>query len=730
MARYQLRSPEQPFVVQAALGLFEFCSSLKLAVVLIFSSAAVLGLATFVESKYGTPAVQFGMYGTWWFTALNALLALSIFCAAAIRFPWKRHQTGFVITHIGLLTVLFGCLMSRKNGIDAQMPIFEGGKSFLAYEDNQSFFINVHRISPGDPVDAASLPRGKALPAIPFTAGPFNWSDYSQGLFPIDKKKQYPIPWQLAHRSQGVLFDDDGIKLEVLDYYSDCDEVPAPYARVWLSAPRMPQMGPDGRERLGPEEWVPVELTVHELNEHARRDYPFGLGDRQSRGGGQMVFNLAGSQDEVEAFLHSQPKAPLGPKGQIVLHAGGRPHRLSVEKLSQAPIALAETGFEVELVKYLPIARFDTGADDGRLHIVPNEEEGAPANPAVELKLLRRDKQVERMVLFADSPEFNIQAHEQGIYGSYWFDHGKKSSEQLLRGQGGSRIDVLQGPPDAQGAAKLYYRYWNRQKVVFARELPTGPDAVRSPVDAFKMPMGQLRMYADLVVPRDAPGTAIVPKKFNKDTTAVAARRAARVRLSVDDASEEFWIVGPPVETLERAPAETERRVVMSDRRAVSLVMELDRVDVGFRVGLNDFEMKLDPGTSQPSHYSSYVDLLDRRADKRFVKDEWITMNAPVDFTDPDSGRSYRLFQESFLGPWGPADPMFQQLVASDSDKDQLYASVLTVNFDPGRGVKYLGCLLVVAGIATMFYMRAYFFKRPTVPAKATAVASRVRERT
>ena len=41
----------------------------------------------------------------------------------------------------------------------------------------------------------------------------------------------------------------------------------------------------------------------------------------------------------------------------------------------------------------------------------------------------------------------------------------------------------------------------------------------------------------------------------------------------------------------------------------------------------------------------------------------------------------------------------------------RLRVSVLTVNYDPGRGIKYLGCALIVTGIFTMFYMRAYFFK-------------------
>jgi hypothetical protein len=86
-------------------------------------------------------------------------------------------------------------------------------------------------------------------------------------------------------------------------------------------------------------------------------------------------------------------------------------------------------------------------------------------------------------------------------------------------------------------------------------------------------------------------------------------------------------------------------------------------------------------------------------------------MNAPVDFSDPASGRSYRLFQESYMGPWLPGDELYDRFTKGWSEKpEKLEASVLTVNYDPGRGVKYAGSGLIVAGIFTMFYMRAYFF--------------------
>ncbi len=68
--------------------------------------------------------------------------------------------------------------------------------------------------------------------------------------------------------------------------------------------------------------------------------------------------------------------------------------------------------------------------------------------------------------------------------------------------------------------------------------------------------------------------------------------------------------------------------------------------------------------------------------------------------------------------------------------RGELFLSWLTVNYDPGRGLKYFGSLMIVAGIATMFYMRAYFFapraRRPRVPSgkrpKARDVPRRLRQ--
>jgi len=706
--------------MRAALGLFEFAASLKLAVVLIFSSAVVLGAATFVEKYYGTAGVQFGMYGAWWFTGLCSLLALNIFSAAAIRYPWKRHQTGFVITHIGLLTLLFGCLMSRRGGIDAQMPLFEGAKAHLAYEDSQHFVLTRRERSPGESVDRALDRKGDATP-IPFVSGPFNWADYESKL-PF-------VPWGLAHRDgskrrPGVLYDKDGVKLEVLDYYSNSEEVQAPYVRLWMTAPSMPKLGADGKALASAERWMPIDLHIRKIDHPRFARYRFGTGAREEVGGGKIVFMLSGSENEVQAFLHSQPEGELGAKGQAVLFAAGEKFALDVaEKLGQGKSPLGKSGYDVEVVKYVANADLDRDAPADELHVIEAAREDAAGqqgaeNPAVELRISRGEAAPQRMLLFADTPELSLQDYDDDIFGSYWFDHGKKTAAELQAGRGGSRIDLLQGPLAEDGAAKLYYRYWNRAKVVTAQELPLD----ETPVDAFKMPIAQLKMYVDRghFVPAARPEPKFTPKKFDKATQVVAARRAAQLRLTVDDQSETFWLEGKPVEAEPRPPV---THSVASDKQVVSVAMPLDAVDVGFNVGLNEFEMKLDPGTSQPSHYSSYVDIVAADRDRVLHSDVWITMNAPVDFADPRDGRSYRFYQESFMGPWGPSDAEFKRLVPGSSPKKLLYGSVLTVNYDPGRGVKYVGCLLVISGIATMFYMRAYFFK-PAGKAKARAASA------
>lgn len=678
MSRIRLRSSDQPLLVRWLLGLYEFAASLKLAVLLITSMVVMLIWATFIESYFGAPAARFGIYGTWWFLALNALLGMNVLCAALIRFPWKKHQTGFVITHAGILVLLFGCYLSYRGGIDAQLPVYEQESAYRAYELSQRLQLTVLPAGGGDA-------SGKVI-EIPFDSGPFNWSDYGEISWHPFSQRLFWFPWWFAHRDSGVVYDRDGVRLEVLDYDADCERLPVP--RVTLRArPAKPGLG----MMTQGEETVELAVRTADGNPHLG-GHRFGLGDRRDLEQGQrVVFWMTGEADETQAFLHSAPEGPLGDLGQIVVDAGGKTFRFQVDALQQGQrMPLGDTGLSVALASV------------------------RPEFPGVQLDVHRGNDPPETMFLLADRPDMNQHDSHNGVYGAYWVDvsadgaGGNAPPSEMRQVARRPRIDILQG---ADG--KLYYRSWHAPELDAVGELP----ADGGEIVAWKGPQAT-RLAVTEFLSAEEPGRATVPLPFRKDKNPNMKQQRAQLRLTVDGKSDTFWLLGFQGDPEAPMVMPEQRKTVAGRDRQVAVMMPRDSLDIGFRVFLRQFNRKLDPGTSQASHYSSNVSFRDRNhEDQPLQADEpeegvLITLNQPVNFTDPASGRSYRLYQESFAGPYRPGDPEYDQIVAGRRMADQLFVSFLSVNYDPGRGLKYGGCLMIVVGIAVMFWMKAYFFPK------------------
>jgi hypothetical protein len=106
--------------------IFDALASLRLAVVTMLTLGAVCTWGTFYEMNHGTPAAQRDVYRTWWFALILATLGANIFCAMMKRYPWKKHHTGFVMAHIGILTLLAGSLISLHLGLDGNLALYEG----------------------------------------------------------------------------------------------------------------------------------------------------------------------------------------------------------------------------------------------------------------------------------------------------------------------------------------------------------------------------------------------------------------------------------------------------------------------------------------------------------------------------------------------------------------------------------------------------------------------------
>lgn len=88
--------------------------------------AVACGTATFYESSHGTAAAQRVFYQTRWFTLLLSLLAVNILFSMLKRYPWSRHQAGFVMAHVGIVLLLVGSLVSLHLGLDGTVALYEG----------------------------------------------------------------------------------------------------------------------------------------------------------------------------------------------------------------------------------------------------------------------------------------------------------------------------------------------------------------------------------------------------------------------------------------------------------------------------------------------------------------------------------------------------------------------------------------------------------------------------
>jgi hypothetical protein len=106
--------------------IFEFFASLKLAVVLlaVIIVAAIAG--TLYESSFDAKVARAYVYGAPWFNLWLVLLGANLTCSALSRWPWRKHHVAFLITHLGIITLLIGSLIGRIWGIEGTITLFKG----------------------------------------------------------------------------------------------------------------------------------------------------------------------------------------------------------------------------------------------------------------------------------------------------------------------------------------------------------------------------------------------------------------------------------------------------------------------------------------------------------------------------------------------------------------------------------------------------------------------------
>lgn len=130
-------------------------------------------------------------------------------------------------------------------------------------------------------------------------------------------------------------------------------------------------------------------------------------------------------------------------------------------------------------------------------------------------------------------------------------------------------------------------------------------------------------------------------------------------------------------------------------QRNIQMMIIKNEKRLPYQFTLERFKMDKNPGTNDPASYESFVSLLDGRSNTS-SETHHIYMNNPLKYDD------FTYYQSSY----------FQ--LAPD-----VYGSALSVNYDPGRFLKYLGSFLIVFGSIWHFYIRR---KKKTNTAQKTQV--------
>ena len=604
---------------------------------------------------------------------------------------------------------------------------------------------------------------------IPVTLGPMSWREYESRANWYGNKK--PLWWvfhtptdsiywplRLAGRSHGTVYDRNGIRVELLDYLADSRLKQA--ESLQLRVQKIGLANPDNTPA-----WETLDLPFDlDAGERGRDPYLAMLPDER------IMYRLAKSNAETVAFLEMPKEQATGTWGNIVMRVGGENFVIAVDDLikkqaqfgglvnrmlrSKEDAEFAVTALRVRLlatekatdaetlktqlaVKEAEIERFDNELAELNAQIrIPIGETGlsvempqfVPEYLHIILVVTREDDTHYVLALSGDQPLAATVPDALGMQVMYLFDPetivneqpGQTPSMPLDRAMK-PRLDLLQGCDQ-----QLHYRFWDGRKYSQTGEMATDQNVL-----SLEGHDGStLKVAVTKYEPQDLPGLKLVAEPFkNPSANKMGTVPCVKVRIQVDGVGDEtYWVQKTP-SLFPSAQLEGQQiGYVSGHNRTVAVTFPVAWLDLGFSLYLHKFERKLEPGIGMPSHFSSLVSVypIDNKksdtTDREPLHDQvLIRMNQPGMFADQVTGRKrclfgvpkYRVFQTSYQGPYHPGMQAYESrqsgwLIGDETQpRESLHASTLTANYDPGRGLKYLGSLMLVLGTLAFIYGKA-----------------------
>jgi hypothetical protein len=655
---------------------------LALAAGSIFTLALIIG--TCLESWYSDVIAQELVYYSWWFLLLLGLLATCIFFAAVKKWPWKPHQTGFLITHVGLLTMLSGGVLNFAGGLDGTMSLIDnrpfGMRNGIPQRSNMVNLTHEPMISLDRVLtDKDGKPQQKTM-EMPVNPGPLPWgTDLGKSIeVPPLIRVMSALANPLPRGTSRMLYDD--VRVETLAFL--------PHTRIEpLESAKEKEFGFPA---------IKLELNAREFG-HRSAEW---LALSAERGSGLAPFivvdplgvwaELLGQCDTglVDEFLKPPGDAERGAQGQLVFLHQGKKIRVNVAEQMGKSVPLGD-GWKVQLDSYSPRTR-PSGKDEVPDMPIVRCTVLDPAGKATKYLVSSRLSIYPGPLDHLDEPVAELPAGLPAVWYHvpdlrYGYDGSTKERPQVR-----SLLQFVQTPDK-----KLYYRSFleeNGKLVLEGAAQAPAPGLSRSlwnkHAGSFVIeehlphakPCSQRVEPVDLRPGLDNPEfpaallcrVTLYKKASNGERKAYSIERWAPLRQKV-----QFELTGK------------------HDGEEFSEPFELryshKLFPLGFDLELSRAESQIDPGSTRAATYTSFVKVFDMDLGMN-GQDFMITMNEPLDH------RGYKVYQSQFR-PAG-VDPETKKPIA---------LSGFTIGRDPGLWLKYLGTAMLGVGIATMYYMKAYF---------------------
>jgi len=125
------RSPRYAWQRNAA---FRVAAATPLGIVLIVAVAVVLVWGTVVDARSGLGIALRTIYGAIWFQALLGALAVNLVSCTLKSMPYRWSHAGFIVTHLSLLLVFAGAVLTINFGAQGEVRIIEGGETVFYFD--------------------------------------------------------------------------------------------------------------------------------------------------------------------------------------------------------------------------------------------------------------------------------------------------------------------------------------------------------------------------------------------------------------------------------------------------------------------------------------------------------------------------------------------------------------------------------------------------------------------